>query len=153
MRMLGTTTRGLSRGETSHPGPTVPDAGPQSGATPACRHWDLAGPRGGEPRTPGGEEMPEANPMSESRHGHPYSPLGQHKNGPRESARYGYKGTILGDASHPGPAPPATDMAGTPAPGSAEVHASDCSSRAGDVEGRRSSPEQGGEGQGGRTAG
>ena len=109
--------RGTIVGEASHPGTTVLDASFRGGATPAYHHWDLAGARAREPCTPGGEEMLEASPMGESRHGHPYFPQGQHRTGPRESVRYGYRGTVVGEASHPGPAPPAADLAGAPAPG------------------------------------
>ena len=54
--------------------------------------------------------------MGESRREHPYFPQGQHRTGPRESARCGYRGTIVGEASHLGPVPPAVDPAGAPAP-------------------------------------
>ena len=42
--------------------------------------------------------------MGTSDRGHPLSPRGAHKDGPRESARYAYRGTIVVEASHPGPA-------------------------------------------------
>ena len=55
--------------------------------------------------------------MGESRHGHRCSFRGRHRTGPRESVRYGYRGTIVGEAARPGPTPPPVDLAGAPAPG------------------------------------
>ena len=109
--------RGTIVGEASHLGSAVPDAGPRGGAAPAYRHWGLADSCAGGPRIPGGGEMLEASPMGESRHGHQCSPRGRHRTGPRENARYGHRGTIVGEASRPGPIPPAVDLAGAPAPG------------------------------------
>ena len=38
--------------------------------------------------------------------GHPVSLQGAHRDGPRENVRYAYRGTIVGEASHLGPAVP-----------------------------------------------
>ena len=109
--------RGTIVGEASHPRPTALGVDPRCEMAPACRRWGLAGSCEDGPRFPGGEDMPEASPMGESGRGHRCSPRGRHRAGPRESARYGYRGTIVGEASHPGHAPPAADLAGAPAPG------------------------------------
>ena len=77
---------------------------------------DLACLREGGPRSVDGGAAPEASPMGESGCGYLFVPFGLHRAGPREGARYGHRGTIVGEASHPGLVPPA-DLLGAAAPG------------------------------------
>ena len=46
--------------------------------------------------------LPHAWPDGASGQGYPVLPRAAHREGPRESARYAYRGTIVGEASHPG---------------------------------------------------
>ena len=43
--------------------------------------------------------------------------FGLHRAGPREGARYGYRGVIVGEASHLGPVPTPADLSGAASPG------------------------------------
>ena len=55
--------------------------------------------------------------MGKPGNGYWCAPFGLQKAGPREGARYGYRGVIVGEASHPGPAPTPADSSGAPSPG------------------------------------
>ena len=107
--------RGTIVVEASHPGPAARSIDPRCGTAPACRRSGLTESCEDGPRFPGGGTC--LRPARWASQGvDTGAPGGQHKIGPRESARYGYKGTIVGEASHPGPTPPAADLAGAPAP-------------------------------------
>ena len=45
------------------------------------------------------------------------APFGLQRAGPREGARYGYRGVIVGEASHPGPVPTPADLSGAASSG------------------------------------
>ena len=72
---------------------------------------------GNELGPPGRGTSPEAGPMGKSGCGYWCAPFGLHKAGPREGARYGYRGVIFGEASHPGPVPSPADLSGAASPG------------------------------------
>ena len=81
------------------------------GPSPVCR--DGVTPLGGAP-------PPEAGPMGRSRGEGSCAPYGPQRAGPRERARYGYRGVTIGEASHPGPVPAPADHSGVASSG--EVH-------------------------------
>ena len=78
------------------------------GLPPACGNG-LSPPGGGPP--------PETGPTGKSGCGCWCAPLGLHRAGPREGARYGYRGVIVGEASHPGPVPSPANLSGAASPG------------------------------------
>ena len=84
---------------------------------PAVRGESLPPARGGELGPLGGAPPPEAGPMGKSGGGYWCAPFGLQRAGPREGARYGYRGVIVGEASHPGPAPTPADISGAASSG------------------------------------
>ena len=78
------------------------------GLPPACGGG--MGPLGGAP-------PPEVGPMGKSGSGCWCAKYGLQRAGPRESARYGYRGVIIGEASHFGPVPTPADLSGAASSG------------------------------------
>ena len=70
------------------------------------------GARAGDDRQDGGDESSRARPGGASGRNYPSAPQVVHREGPREGAGYAYRGTIVGEASHPGPADPGAVLRG-----------------------------------------
>ena len=75
-----------------------------------------AGAGGGRRRDDGGH--PHARPGGAPGQSYPVSPGATHREGPREGAPYAYRGTIVGEATRPGPSGPRVGtQSGPPATG------------------------------------
>ena len=104
----------------SAPGrPSVVFGAPASSSSAACLFppggdWqetighlaEGSGPRAGGDYQDGGDGSPRARPGGAPGRDYPVTPQAAHREEPREGARYAYRGTIVGEASHPGPADP-----------------------------------------------